>query len=64
MASGESVQAPDHRIIDIFDLVPIYAEEHALVLDHGWKDLIKRFSEQGVPQYVDVGRPNTATRSE
>lgn len=45
-------------IVNIFTLVPIYEEERILALEKGHDYLIKRLSEQGYTDILDINRVN------
>ncbi|MCU0694504.1 MAG: suppressor of fused domain protein, partial [Polyangiaceae bacterium] len=49
----------DGRAINIYAVVPIYAEELQLKLTRGVGDLLDRFDREGVNELLDRGRVNT-----
>ncbi len=58
---GQSIELPDFRIIDIHDLIPIYAEEKSLVQRHDTWELNRRFCLRNMPMNViDPKRSNLA----
>ncbi|MEX0714950.1 MAG: ankyrin repeat domain-containing protein [Planctomycetaceae bacterium] len=53
---GESVDAPDRRLIDFHTLFPIYPEERALTEREGDKALLAILDEKKAPLHVDPKR--------
>lgn len=51
----------DGRVVIFYTLIPIYAEERALEISHGFGALMKKFDEHNVQSVVDVRRRNAAT---
>jgi hypothetical protein len=54
------IQTQDGRLIQLYTLMPLYAEERQLELSQGLAELFRRFDAQGVSKVVDVRRPNVA----
>ena len=52
------VQLPDHRLVNLHTLQPIYPEERAFVDAHGSTELVQRFQDLGIDQALDTARPN------
>lgn len=50
----------DQQEVRFYALIPIYDEERDLALEHGAEYLIDRLREKGIPDVLDLNRPNVA----
>ncbi|MFF2875008.1 suppressor of fused domain protein [Gottfriedia sp. NPDC057991] len=44
--------------INIYSLIPIYEEERNLALEKGYKHLLKKMSDKGISDVLNINRPN------
>jgi len=56
------IRLPDHRIVTIYSLYAIYAEERDLEKRKGTRHLIELFDQLHVPRTLSINRPNVAKR--
>ncbi len=54
------ITLPDHRLVQVYSIYPLYTEERDLEKREGTMALIERFQKHHVSRTVDVNRPNVA----
>ncbi len=58
---GEGVEPPDHRVILIHSVFPIFAEEVAFAREQGQDELVNRFNAMKLPLSMTLARRNAVT---
>jgi hypothetical protein len=54
----EQLALSDDKVVQIYAVIPIYAEEMEFKLRHGTEELLRRFAAVGICELLDPRRPN------